>query len=126
MRRAHPASISLVAIAVTAIAGCKPESRPGPIDNHLSTPIELALAGSAGNVLLVSNANFQLQYDQGSLEALDLGLVDESKRLNLVDDVVLSSVPLPDFSGPIALTSDGGTALVPNRFSAGSASSAPD
>ena len=123
----RPSRTLLAALAVAVAAtGCKPENKAGPVGTHLATPVELALLGSSANVLLVSNANFQLTYDGGSLESIDLTRVDETKRLNVIDDVVMSSLPLPSFSGPIAFTSDRKTVLLPNRFSQGSADSLPD
>lgn len=114
-------------LLLPALAACQPERKPGDIGTSLSTPAALALTGSGANaVLLVSNANFQLEFSSGSLAAIDLSAVDESKRLNLAGDVVLSTVPLPSFSGPIAITPDGDRALITNRLSEGETRSTPD
>lgn len=117
----------LALLLLPALAACQPERKPGEIGTSLSTPAALALVGSGANaVLLVSNANFQLEFSSGSLAAIDLSAVDESKRINLAQDVVLSTVPLPSFSGPIAITPDGDRALITNRLSEGETRSTPD
>src|SRR5438309_1273023 len=103
--------------AVVLVIACKPEQKPGEIGNALSSPADVMVLGSgAGATLLVSNSNFQLRYQSGSLEAIDLGLVSESSSLNLIDDVVASAAPLPSFSGQMALTPDRTQVMVTNRL----------
>lgn len=119
--------IALLPALAAALGACRAERKPSEIREKLSAPTGLYVLGSGATpVLLVSNANFRLEYQSGSLLALDLSRVDESKRLNVVEDVARSAVELPNFSGPIALAPDGRTALVTNRFSEGEARSSDD
>lgn len=110
-----------VILALAALlAACKEERKPAAIENHLATPGALLVVGTgASPVLLVSNANFQLEYASGSVLALDLAAIDESVRLHRVSDLVLSAVPLPSFVGPMALSPDRTRLLVTNRLSEG-------
>lgn len=113
--------------AVAALTACRNEKVPPPIGVHLAAPTGMLVLGSSSTpVLLVTNANFQLDFDTGSVVALDMSRVDESARFNRVEDVAISALPLPNFSGPIALAPDGTTALVTNRFTQGDSSSSPD
>ena len=111
-------------IAAVSLAACKPEKEPGAIGTRFANPGGLALLGSSH--LLVTSSNFQLFYEGGSVAAVDLAAVDESRRLNLTDDVVASAVPLDSFVGPVAVGPDGTTALVTNRLSDGERRSSPD
>lgn len=104
----------LTALSAFLVA-CQPEEEPGPIGRRFDSPTGVAVLGSSH--VLVTNANFQLRYNGGSLAAIDLSLVDESARFNDADLVVSSAVELPSFVGPVALAPDGTTALVTNRLS---------
>ena len=117
-------SVLALLAASTALMACKPEDEPPPIGARLDSPAGVAVLGSSH--LLVSNANFQLQYSGGSLAAIDLSLVDESRRFHEVDDVVASAVPLPSFSGPVEVDPSGTLALVSNRLSDGEGRTSDD
>src|SRR5438874_1775188 len=97
---------SALAIATTALLGsCRTEKTPPPIGTRLSAPTGLLVTSSGGRpMLIVSNANFRLEFDSGSAVAIDLGALDETKRFNDVTTLARSAVVLPNFSGPIALS----------------------
>ncbi|HVO29193.1 MAG TPA: hypothetical protein VMV18_00560, partial [bacterium] len=120
-------SCALLPALVGLLGACRQENKPPAIGNKLSAPTGLLVLGnSTAPVLLVSNANFRLEYASGSVVAIDMSLVDENTRFNLVDDVALSDLPLPNFSGPIALSPDGKTALISNRYTDGDVGTAND
>lgn len=114
----------ILATTAVLLAGCKPEQKPGEIGTALAAPGDTMVLGTS--TLLVSNVNFQLRYQSGSIEAIDLGLVDETKRLNVIDDVVESAVPMQSFNGQMALTPDGTKVMVTNRLTEGAVRSRPD
>lgn len=117
----YAAPVLAVSLALTA---CKPEIKPGEMGSRLDSPAGIAVLGSSH--LLVSNANFQLRYSGGSLAALDLGLVDESQRVVLAENVMSSVFEIPSFSGPIAVDPSGTRAFITNRLSDEDTRSEPD
>lgn len=127
--RQRPRILALAALALPALTACREERKPGPIGTELSTPAALFVVGSgASATLLVANANFQLEYSSGSLTAIPLSGIDESRRVNRTSDpgVVSSAVPLDSFAGQITTTPDGSRVLVTNRLSEGETRTAQD
>lgn len=119
--------IAVAALALPALAACRAERKPGPIGTDLATPAALFVVGSgASATLLVANANFQLEFSSGSLAAIPLAAIDESKRINLVSDLVVAAVPLDSFAGQITATPDGSRVLVTNRLTEGDVRTAED
>lgn len=115
---------ALAAVSFLTLTACKPEIKPGVLGDRLDSPGGLAVLGSGH--LLVTNANFQLRYSGGAITAIDLGLIDESARVNPVANVIASTLEMPSFAGPVAVSPDGTRALVTNRLSDEDERSSPD
>lgn len=118
---------AVAALALPALSACREERKPGPIGTELATPAAMFVVGSgASATLLVANANFQLEFSSGSLTAIPLAAIDETRRVNLTSDVVSSAVPMDSFAGQITTTPDGSRVLVTNRLSEGEFRTAQD
>ncbi|MFZ5481204.1 MAG: hypothetical protein ACOZNI_30880 [Myxococcota bacterium] len=88
------------------------------IGTCLAGPADLALLGDDG-VLAVSNANPWLDFTGGSVTFLDLSKLDEGSGRNLVSDLAIEALPMPSFSGSMAVAAPHDLLLVANRFSEG-------
>lgn len=96
---------------IVLVAGCSQTELPS-IGTTLAGPVGLAVgcpgpttAGCAGqpSYLYVTNSNNTLAYRSGSLLAIDLSLIDPTNRSHHIGDVVVDSLEIPNFSGPIEL-----------------------
>ena len=74
VRRAWPAMVGACALgALVSSFGCfNPGAGQDPPDRSLYFPVGLAVSRS-GNTLFVVNSNFDLRYNAGTLQALDIG-----------------------------------------------------
>ncbi len=66
-------------------------------------------------VLLVVNSNFEYNFAHGSLLAIPLSGIDESRETNYMHEVGAVSIPIEGFPGGVGITADGSLALVSDR-----------
>lgn len=87
------------------------------IGTCLAGPTDLAFLPD-GHHLAISNANPWVDFTGGSFLVLDLDLLDPEAGRTLVTDMDPHAVPLPSFSGAMAVVPNQQLALVTNRLSA--------
>jgi predicted GH43/DUF377 family glycosyl hydrolase len=89
------------------------------IGDCISGPTEMAfLEDDNGDWhLLLTNANSYLNFDGGSLMSIPYDNIDLEVGQNIISDLSPTTLPLPNFSGPISFAKDNSLALVGVRYS---------